>query len=167
MSKIHKFLLSTIGAMLPISYHPFGNIGRKFRYYCASKIVVKIGKNCNVEKGAVLQSSVILDDNAGVGVNCVIGPGTFIGKGVMMGPECLIYTHNHKFDKTILRYNGNTEVNPVYIDDNAWLGARCIILPGVRIGKGATVGAGSVVTKNVDDYTVVAGNPAKTVKYLI
>lgn len=52
----------------------------------------------------------------------------------------------------------------IEIEDDAWLGTGCIILPDVRIGKGAVVGAGSVVTKDVPDFTVVAGIPAKPIK---
>lgn len=167
MEKIYKLLLGTIGKWLPISYHPGGRIGRYFREFCAKKIVKSIGHGCNIEKGAVLQHSIKIGNNSGIGVNCVIGPGTIIGNGVMMGPDCLIYTHNHKFDKDLLRYNGDTEINPVNIEDNVWIGARCIILPGVTVGKGSTIGAGAIVTKNVPEYTVVAGNPAKVVKRLI
>lgn len=56
------------------------------------------------------------------------------------------------------------EEKPVRIEDDAWIGAHSIILPGVTIGAAAVVGAGSVVTKDVEPYTVVAGNPAKFVK---
>lgn len=55
---------------------------------------------------------------------------------------------------------------PIVIRDNVWIGMHCIILKGVTIGEGAIVGAGSVVTKDVEPWTVVAGNPAKTVKHL-
>ncbi|MEH7581800.1 DapH/DapD/GlmU-related protein, partial [Priestia megaterium] len=67
--------------------------------------------------------------------------------------------------KDELIFEGYTKREPVIIEDRVWIGARCIILPGVTIGKGATVGAGAVVTKDVPPYTVVAGNPAKVVKY--
>ena len=52
----------------------------------------------------------------------------------------------------------------IEIDDDAWLGTGCIIMPNIRIGKGAIVGAGAVVTKNVPDFTIVAGIPAKPIK---
>jgi acetyltransferase-like isoleucine patch superfamily enzyme len=55
---------------------------------------------------------------------------------------------------------------PIIIDDDVFSGARSIILKGVKIGKGSVVGAGSVVTKDVPSFCIVAGNPAKTVKYL-
>lgn len=56
---------------------------------------------------------------------------------------------------------------PIKICDDAWIGMNCIILKGVTIGEGAIVGAGSVVTKDVPAWTVVAGNPAKVVKTLL
>jgi galactoside O-acetyltransferase len=54
---------------------------------------------------------------------------------------------------------------PIIIKDKAWIGFNCIILKGVTIGEGAVVGAGSVVTENVPDYAVVAGNPARLIRY--
>jgi galactoside O-acetyltransferase len=59
-----------------------------------------------------------------------------------------------------------TESAPIKISKGAWIGARSMILKGVTIGKGAVVGAGSVVTKDVPDWTVVAGNPARVVKVI-
>nr|WP_284507171.1 acyltransferase [Caballeronia sp. ATUFL_M2_KS44] len=53
---------------------------------------------------------------------------------------------------------------PVVIEDHAWIGARAIICPGVRIGEGAVVGAGAVVTRDVEPYTIVGGNPARFIK---
>jgi len=165
-TKVFQFLLRTVGKALPVSYHPFGRQARKFRYFCAKNIVKEIGTGCNIEKGAMLNSEVVIDDHGGVGVNCLISPGTRIGKHVMMGPECLIFTNNHRFDRSQLKFDGYTERRPVVIGDHAWIGARCIILPGVTIGKGSIVGAGSVVTKDIPDYCVAAGNPAKVVKKL-
>ena len=54
---------------------------------------------------------------------------------------------------------------PVYIGDDVWIGARVIILPGRKIGEGVIIGAGAVVTKDVPDYAVVGGNPAKVIKF--
>lgn len=167
LKKVYKLLLRTIGKILPLSYHPLGSIGKKFRYCCAKYIAKDIGKDCLIEKGAYLGDNIILKDFASVGPYCSIGPGSEIGSYVMMGPECLIYTSNHKFNKDKLKYEGHTLENPVIIEDNVWLGARCIILPGVRIGKGSTIGAGSIVTKDIPPYSVAAGNPAKVIKSLI
>jgi len=165
--KLFKLLLVTIGAILPVSYFPFGKIAKKFRYYCASKIVAQIGKNVNIEKGSsILPSTLKIGDNSGIGINAFIGDYVTIGNNVMMGPDCLIYTQNHRFDKDKLQYVGCTETKPVIIQDDVWIGARVIILPGVTIGKGSTIGAGAIVSNNIPEYSVAVGNPAKVVKKL-
>jgi acetyltransferase-like isoleucine patch superfamily enzyme len=130
-------------------------------------MVESIGKNVNIEKGAVISCKVIIGDNSGIGVNCSIPDCVTIGDNVMMGPDCLLYTRNHKFDKKQGKYIGYTEYSPITIDDNVWLGARCIILPGVNIGKGSTIGAGSVVTRSVPAYSVAVGNPVRIIKNLL
>jgi maltose O-acetyltransferase len=56
-----------------------------------------------------------------------------------------------------------TKCAPVFIEDDVWIGFNAIILKGVKLGKGAVVGAGSVITKNVEPFTVVAGNPQRVV----
>ncbi len=84
-----------------------------------------------------------------------------IGQHVMTGYQCMIITQNHKY--LAEGYDG-VEIGNVLIDDYAWLGHRVIILPGVRIGKHAIVGAGSVVTKDIPDYAIAAGNPARIIK---
>lgn len=165
--KVYKALLGTIGKALPKSSQPFGRIGKKFRYYCAKNIVEQIGTNVNIEPGAILQESVIIGSNTNIGINCVMSNDVTISSEVMMGQDCLIYTNNHKFDKENLWYDGYTETKPVLIEEYTWIGARCIILPGVTIGKGSTVGAGSVVTKSIPPYSIAAGNPAKVIKSLI
>ncbi|MCA1021069.1 acyltransferase [Halobacillus litoralis] len=165
--KLFKGLLIIIGGILPTSYYPGGKIAKKFRYYCTSKIIKSIGDNVNIERGAVIMKSLVIGDNSGVGVKSVIGDEVKIGKDVMMGPECLIYTNNHKFDTSNMKFTGKTDTLPVKVEDNVWIGARVIILPGVTIGKGSIIGAGAVVTKNVPDYSIAAGNPAKVVKNLL
>ena len=76
----------------------------------------------------------------------------------------LIVTSNANFSK--IRPFTKDQHGYIEIDDDAWLGTGCIIFPDVRIGKGAVVGAGAVVTKSVPDFTVVAGIPAKPIKKL-
>lgn len=152
---------------MPPSYQPFGKASNRFRVWCAKGIVQELGKQVTVEKGANLQAGVILKDFSGVGINCLVSKGTTIHEHAMMGPDCLIYTSNHKFDQESRQFKGFTAVQPVVIQEHAWLGARCIILPGVTIGKGAIIGAGAVVTKDVPDYHVAAGNPARIVKSLL
>ncbi|MEH6446580.1 MAG: sugar O-acetyltransferase [Oceanospirillaceae bacterium] len=85
-----------------------------------------------------------------------------IGKQVMLGPRVQIYTAAHSLDIE-LRAAGEETAKPVVIADKVWIGGGAIILPGVTIGEGAVVGAGSVVTKDVEPADRVAGNPARSI----
>jgi putative colanic acid biosynthesis acetyltransferase WcaF len=83
-----------------------------------------------------------------------------IGTKVAISREAFICTASHDISKP----NRPLVVAPITVEDGVWIGARAIILPGVTIGEGAVVGAGSVVTKDVEPWTVVGGNPAKVIK---
>ena len=166
--RILTCILRVWGGMLPPSYcKPFGRIAQKFRAALAACISPNIGKNVNIEKGAYVMPDTVIGDNSGVGVNCEICYGLTIGNNVMMGPECLFYSNNHKFNRETLKYEGYTEINPIVIEDDVWIGRRAIIMGGVRVGKGAVIGAGAVVTKDVPPYCVAAGNPAVIKKNLL
>jgi len=137
---------------------------------CITKGLFKrSGKNINIEKGAYFGdgSQIEIGDNSGIGVNCrVCGPVT-IGDNVMMGPDVIILTEGHKFDRLDIpmREQGHDSPKPVIIGDDVWIGTRVIILPGVSIGKGAIIGAGAIVTKDVPEYAISCGNPARILKY--
>ena len=83
-----------------------------------------------------------------------------IGKNVCIGEDVRLITGSH--DVTSPHFNLVTR--PITINDNVWIATGAIVLPGVTIGEGAVVGAGSVVTKDVEPWTVVGGNPAKFIK---
>jgi acetyltransferase-like isoleucine patch superfamily enzyme len=83
-----------------------------------------------------------------------------IGNHVAFGPDVIICGAGHDYSDIALPDTAKT----VTIEDHAWIGCRAIILPGVTVGKGSVVGAGSVVTKDVAPWTVVAGNPAVEIK---
>lgn len=90
-----------------------------------------------------------------------------IGNYVMIAPKVMILNYGHittSFDTPMI-FQGKRVYKQTIIEDDVWIGARCIIMPGVRIGKGAIVAAGAIVTKDVEPYTVVGGNPAKLIKY--
>ena len=159
-------LLYAFARHLPESYKL--NIGQKnLRAFCAKILLAKCGKNINIEKNADFAYSVELGDNSGLGINCRISGKTLIGNNVMMGPNVSVFTKNHSFDLVDIPMNlqGMSEEKPVVIEDDVWIGANVIILPGVIISKGAIVGAGAVVTKNVPEYAIVGGNPAVVKKY--
>lgn len=90
-----------------------------------------------------------------------------IGKECLIAGNCqIIDTNRHElsFSNPSLRLNVTTKAKEIYIEDNVWIGANSIILPGVTIGEGAMIAAGSIVTKDVPPYSLVGGNPAKVIK---
>ena len=97
-------------------------------------------------------------------VGCVIldGAPVRIGDHVLLGPNVQIYTARHPHDPD-LRATGIESTAPVTIGDKVWIGGAAIILPGVSIGDGAVIGAGSVVTKDVAPRTIVVGAPARLI----
>lgn len=87
------------------------------------------------------------------------------GNNVFIGPNCSFYCAEHPLDIT-QRNRGLEYAKPITVGDNVWFGGNVTVLSGVTIGNGAVIGAGSVVTKDVPDNVVVAGNPAKILRYL-
>lgn len=151
---------------LPKSNAKISLCSKQIRRGLAKGFCSKIGKNVNIERNAIFSKNIHLGDNSGIGIECVLQGSIYIGKDVMMGPQVWIYTRNHRHNdiERPMIEQGFEEEKPVTIDDDVWIGSRVTILPGVHIGKGSIIGTGSVVTKDVPDYTIVAGNPAKVVK---
>lgn len=140
---------------------------RPIRRWVCGNFIKHVGRNVNIEKGAYFGNGAQLEigDNSGLGVNAQIYGPVSIGKDVMMGPDVIILTANHRFDQFEIPMwqQGHKPPKPVTIEDDVWIGTRVIILPGVTIGKGAIVGAGAVVTKAVPEYAIVGGNPARII----
>lgn len=154
---------------LPASSCRLGRWARPIRRFLCKRIFKSAGKNLNVEKGAYFGdgSEIEIGDNSGIGLRCQLLGAIQIGGDVMMGPDVLIITQNHRFDQLDLpmRHQGFSPSEPVIIGNDVWIGARAIILPGVTVGNGAVIGAGAVVTKGVPEYAIVGGNPARLIKY--
>lgn len=121
----------------------------------------------NLKKGAIIYSGFLIrspkkisiDSGTVVGYNCELDgrKGLKIGKNVNISSEVKLYTLQHDWRSHSFEPIGGM----VDIGDYVWISARAIVLPGVSIGTGAVIAAGAVVTKNVPDYAVVGGIPAK------
>lgn len=99
-------------------------------------------------------------------MNCSVHGPLRIGDNVMMGPDVTILTHTHNIERTDIPMGlQGSIVKEVIIGNDVWIGMRSIIMPGVTIGNGAVIGAGAVVTKDVPDYAIVGGVPAKVIRY--
>lgn len=162
------YLFSTY---LPKNSFPFfGKIGRNIRFWTVKLVFNQTGKNVNVDKGAYFGTGkdIIIGNDSGIGRNCRVPSDTIIGNNVMMAEDVLIYNYNHKYDDITIPMNkqGRGKKSNLTINDDVWVGARVIVLPSVdHIGKGVIIGAGAVITKNIPDYAIVGGNPAKVLKY--
>jgi maltose O-acetyltransferase len=89
-----------------------------------------------------------------------------IGDRVSIAPRVTLVTSSHP-NHSRIRGFAPVSQGPIVIEEDAWLGAGCVVLPGVRIGRGAVVGANSVVLSDVPSLHVVAGQPARTVRELV
>ena len=101
-----------------------------------------------------------------IGRNCIIASKTdlTIGSYVLIGPYCQINDHSHGMEKGDLIINQKAILAPVLIKNDVWLGAGVRVMPGCTIGEGSIVGANSVVTKDIPDYEIWAGNPARFIR---
>jgi acetyltransferase-like isoleucine patch superfamily enzyme len=144
---------------------------------------VHIGKDCLINGRLCLEdksSFINIKNNVFIGGGTIIDckESIIIEDNVLISYQCLILDHdshdiisiNRINDTYLFRNNlydwSKIPSKPVLIKKNSWIGARSIIIKGVIIGEGSVVAAGSVVTKNVPDYTLVAGNPAQEKKKL-
>lgn len=153
---------------LPSSTSPMTHWARTIRRVVCRPLFDFCGDNVNVEKGAYFATGggILIGSGSGLGVNCLVHGPLEIGEKVMMGPDVVILTHTHNIDRTdIPMGDQESRVAKVTIGNDVWIGMRSIIMPGVRIGNGAVIGAGAVVTKDVPDYAIVGGVPAKVIKY--
>lgn len=164
---IGRVLYNLVGVHMPLSDARLHFGSKKVRAFCAKLMLPRCGVDVNIEKGARFSMDTSLGDHSGIGVNALLTGPVSIGDNVMMGPECMIFSANHRYDRLDIPMccQGNGETKPVVIEDDVWIGARVIILPGVRIGTGSVIGAGSVVTHDVEPYSIVGGNPAKLIRY--
>ena len=161
-----RVLYEVILKNLPES-NKMGGLFSSIRVFAVRRFIKDCGKNVNIEHGAVLSSKVSISDNSGIGIDCELRGAVTIGKNVMMGPECIFFSRNHSFDRVDIPMcqQGFQEEKPIVIGDDVWLGRRVMIMPGIHIGTGAIVAAGAVVSKNVPEYALVAGNPAVIKKF--
>lgn len=130
----------------------FGELGSCYiepDFYCDYGVNIKVGQRFYANHHCVILDAALVT----------------IGDDVMLGPGVQIYTVSHPLDATA-RLSGIEQAKPVQIGHNVWIGGQALILPGVTIGDGAVIAAGSIVTKDVAAYTLVAGQPARWQKDL-
>jgi len=151
-------------------------IGDNVEINALSKFGVKIGDNVSIHRNTIIECTGVIrnigeeleiGNNVGIAQNCFIQVRgkVSIGNNVIFGPNVSIFSENHNFNDSQLPVSIQGETRKgVKIEDGVWLGTRVVILDGVKIGKNSIVAAGSVVTKDVEPYTIVGGVPASKIK---
>lgn len=130
---------------------------------------VTLGKrvwlDTNVELGCGDRASITIGDDALVSHHCIFAAHERIevGNGVLFGPYCYVIDANHGLAKEVPIQSQPVTSKPVVIGDDVWIGTRAVITAGVRVGDGAVIGAGSVVTHDVEPFTIVGGAPARKI----
>lgn len=151
-------------------YCKVDNLKRKicrWRYTSrAKKMALSCGGNLRVNAKCVFGGKIHFGNNCNFNGMNVVGCGVVkFGDNFHSGTECMIITQNHNYEGEMIPYDETYIYKTVTIGDNVWLGNRVTIVGNVTIGEGAIVAAGSVVCKNVPNYAIVGGNPAKVIKY--
>ncbi len=128
----------------------------------------RVGKNVRILPGLRLTNP----EKIRIGSNCSFNHNVFIAGGgevtigdwVGFGPDAKVWSVNHRFDDPDTPWQRQGWIrNPVMIADDVWVGANVFVMPGVTIGHGAILSAGSVVNKSIPPFAIVAGNPARVV----
>lgn len=168
MKKLWLILYYLIAKRLPNSDARLNFGAKGFRRFLVRRIFDEAAGDINVERNVFFGSGqgFKIGRRSGLGINARLQGPLTIGDDVMMGPDVMVYTQNHRTDRLDIPMieQGNSEKREVVIGNDVWIGARCIIMPGISIGEGSIIAAASVVTKDVAPYSVVGGVPAKLIK---
>ena len=169
-----------------------GNAGCWLRYTTYKKRLKKCGHNIRIPAGSFFRGSseISLGSNIGFGIfnqiyaaaggriaigdnvslnsnvmiNADINGEITIGNNVLIAPNVVIRASNHDYGRVDVPIKGQGhKPGKIIIKENVWIGSNAVILPDVTIGKGAIIGAGAVVTKDVSDFEIVGGVPAKKI----
>jgi len=163
---IFWLLYNMFARHLPGSSTLYSCGSRRVRAFLLKNLFRKFGKNINIEPHVTFYnlSESEIGDHSGIGVGSFVGLVT-IGCDVMIGEQFMAISHNHEFSNVSIpmRLQGHQKNKRITIEDDVWIGSRVTLLPGITIGKGSIVGAGSVVTKNVPPYSIMGGNPAREI----
>jgi maltose O-acetyltransferase len=129
----------------------------------------RVGEGCFYLDHIVWLNGEYIELGDGVGFNygCYVNGfgGLVIGDGTLIGPYAMIHTANHNMDDVTRPIpDQGWKKSPVDIGPQCWVGMGACVLPGVTIGEGCVIGAGAVVTKDLEAFTVAVGNPAKVIR---
>lgn len=169
-----EYLVQIIGTVFSFSF--IKHLLSLFAYYIINYVrgrkIAHVGKNTKVHPTVILRQA----ERIFIGANCLLNHNNVlqggkktgkivIGNHVHCGANVMMFAFNHGIDKIdIPTINQNYYDGDIIIEDDVWIGAGAVILPGITIGKGVVIASNSVVNKDVAPYTIVGGIPAKHIK---
>jgi maltose O-acetyltransferase len=164
--KILYLIYLTVLRFTPEIYRPYAMFFPGLRSFFVRNFIARCGKKLRVKRNADISMFIEIGNYSEIGTNCLIQSNTKIGDYVIMGPDIKIYTKNHIYsDINIPIALQGVICKSVTIGNDVWIGANVIITPGVNIGNHVVLAAGAVVTKDIPDYAIAGGVPAKVLKF--
>lgn len=162
----HKFNFKNINSFIKsFIFYIYNNLLTFFPihfirlFYIRHLLKIKVGKNSFIHMGVRLEGNILIGNNSVIGRKCIMNGSIIIKNNVSITAESYIFTSSHFVNDPYF----NCFYTTVIINDYAWIGARAIIQPGVIIGRGSILGAGSIATKNIPDFEIFAGIPARKI----
>ncbi|MBN2012312.1 acyltransferase [candidate division KSB1 bacterium] len=164
---VSGILYYLIASHLPCTYFPLGRLFTKIRTCCVRMMTGSKCLHLEIESGVFIGNGrdVSIGNHVQINENCRLR-NVDIGNYVMIAPEVMIPHSGHNYEDVTkpMIFQGARNYAKTIIEDDVWVGSRAIIMHGVRLGTGSIVAAGAVVVKDVGQYTIVGGNPAKEIK---
>lgn len=143
-------------------------IGRKIKacYYRHKYRLKHVDKTTYFGGSSTISPDLLTEHNVYIGPNCLIYPRVSIGAYTMLANNVHIFGGDHRYDipGTPIIYSGRDNLKPTIIGRDCWIGAFSTIMCGVTIGEGSIIATGSIVTKDVEPYSIYGGVPAKRIK---
>ena len=147
-----------------------GKICGRIRLFCAKRLFKKCANSANIERMSSFGDGhdIEIGEFSGLGKNSHVPNNIIIGDNVMMGPYVFVtdnVTHNYnRVDIPMIHQGSRIIKERTIIGNDVWIGRQVLILCGKKIGAHSIIGAGSVVAKDIDEYSVAVGNPCRVVK---
>ncbi len=166
MKKVFYFIYLVIFKNTPEDYRPYALFFPWIRSFLVKNYLKKCGKKPLVKNMAEISLNATCGDYSEMGTRSMIQANVHLGDYVIMGPDVKIYSRNHKYDSLeipIAKQGKN--YYETFVGNDVWIGANVVITAGCKVGNHCIIAAGAVVTKDIPDYAIVGGIPAKVIKF--
>jgi maltose O-acetyltransferase len=159
------FLYLAVFRHTPEDFRPYALFFPWVRNRLVTMFADDCGPGVRVKSKAEVSPHIRIGSRSELGTRCMIQSGVVIGDDVIMGPDVKIFSRNHRFDDPSQPVaSQGKQQRPVVIGNDVWIGANVVILPGLRVGDHAILAAGAIVTRDVPEWAIVGGNPARVIK---